>query len=155
MNDETDGSWQGEVLVLSVLAKGLLFVFLLKSQRELRQYPTVHFNQVNAVADKGPKRHAWQACFMKITSQWITWVWRWRMGRVAPRGTVVLVVTQKNMNFSPFAFCVYFEIPILRNRDYASLQKFQMTHTLVIWRRHQQGPHMMPILNHLLKVQWN
>jgi len=69
INDETDGSWQGEVLVLSVLAKGLLFVFLFMSQRELRQYPTVYFNQINAAADNGPMRGTLQTYIKEITVQ--------------------------------------------------------------------------------------
>ncbi len=56
--------------MLSLLAKGLLFVLLFKSQRELRQYPTVRFNQVNSAADNGPMRENWQAFLKEITGQW-------------------------------------------------------------------------------------
>lgn len=55
--------------MLSVLAKGLLFVFLFMSQRELRQYTTVYFNQVNAAADNGPMRGTLQAYLKEITVQ--------------------------------------------------------------------------------------
>lgn len=61
--------------MLSLLAKGLLFVFshkVFKSQRELRQYPRVRFNQVNAAADNGTMRETWQACLNEITGQWPT-----------------------------------------------------------------------------------
>lgn len=56
--------------MLSVLAKGLLFVILFKSQRELRKYPTVPFNQVNAAADNGPIRETWQVYLKEITGHW-------------------------------------------------------------------------------------